>query len=151
VSPLRRIITTAAIVLAAVTVGASCSAQQVQAYFAVSGRDITTAQASQIADYLVIWDAQNRALLQYLAAVQASQVPNEANWDRVAACESGGNWAINTGNGYYGGLQFSLGTWRAYGGTGYPHQQSKATQVRIAENVRTQSSLGHWPVCGSRF
>jgi hypothetical protein len=150
-SPLRRIITIAALVLAAMSVGASCSAQQVQAYFSLSGRDITTAQASQIADYLAIWDAQNRALLQYLAAVQASEVPNEAAWDRVAACESGGNWSINTGNGYYGGLQFSLGTWQAYGGTGNPAQNSKAQQIRIAENVRTQSGLGHWPVCGSRF
>ena len=88
------------------SVAASCSAQQVQTYFSLSGRDITTTQASQIANYLTIWDAQNRALLQYLAAVQASSIPNEANWDRVAACESGGNWAINTGNGYYGGLQF---------------------------------------------
>ena len=43
-------------------------------------------------------------------------------WDQLAQCESGGNWAINTGNGYYGGLQFNLGTWQAYGGTGYPHE-----------------------------
>ncbi len=150
-SPLRRILSIAVVVLASMSVAASCSAQQVQTYFSLSGRDITTAQASQIANYLNIWDAQNRALLQYLAAVQASSIPNEANWDRVAACESGGNWAINTGNGYYGGLQFNLGTWRAYGGTGYPNQNSKAQQIRIAENVRTQSGLGHWPVCGSRF
>jgi hypothetical protein len=75
-------------------------------------------------------------------------IPYEANWDRVAGCESGGNWSINTGNGYYGGVQFSLGTWRAYGGSGYPHQQSKGTQIRIAERVRTQSGLGHWPRCG---
>ena len=47
-------------------------------------------------------------------------------WDRVAQCESGGNWSINTGNGYYGGLQFSLSTWRAFGGSGMPHQASKA-------------------------
>lgn len=150
-SPLRRILSIAVVVLASMSVAASCSAQQVQTYFSLSGRDITTTQASQIANYLNIWDAQNRALLQYLAAVQASSIPNEANWDRVAACESGGNWAINTGNGYYGGLQFNLGTWRAYGGTGYPNQNSKAQQIRIAENVRTQSGLGHWPVCGSRF
>ncbi len=150
-SPLRRILSIAVVVLASMSVAASCSAQQVQTYFSLSGRDITTTQASQIANYLNIWDAQNRALLQYLAAVQASSIPNEANWDRVAACESGGNWSINTGNGYYGGLQFSLSTWRAYGGTGYPNQNSKAQQIRIAENVRTQSGLGHWPVCGSRF
>lgn len=56
-------------------------------------------------------------------------------WDRLAQCESGGNWSINTGNGYYGGLQFSLGTWRAFGGSGYPHENSKAEQIRIAEKV----------------
>ena len=50
-------------------------------------------------------------------------------WDQLAQCEAGGNWAINTGNGYYGGLQFSLGTWRAYGGAGLPHQQSREYQI----------------------
>lgn len=150
-SPLRRFITVAALVVAAMTVSASCSAAQVQTWFAARGTPISDAKADQIAEYLTIWEAQNRALLAYLAAVQASSIPNEANWDRVAACESGGNWAINTGNGYYGGLQFSLSTWRAYGGAGYPNQQSKAEQIRVAERVRTQSGLGHWPVCGSRF
>ena len=150
-SPLRRIITIVALVLGTMTVAASCSTQQVQTWFAARGTPVSTAKASQIAQYLAIWDAQNRALLQYLAAVQAAQAPNESNWDRVAACESGGNLSINTGNGYYGGLQFSLGTWRAYGGTGYPHQNSKAAQIRVAERVRTQSGLHHWPVCGRRF
>ncbi len=56
-------------------------------------------------------------------------------WDQLAQCESGGNWAINTGNGYYGGLQFNLNTWRAYGGTGYPHQQ----QPRDADRDRDQA------------
>ena len=50
---------------------------------------------------------------------------DSVNWDAVAACESGGNWAINTGNGYYGGLQFTMGTWRANGGTGSPHNASR--------------------------
>ena len=50
---------------------------------------------------------------------------NAVNWDAVAACESGGNWAINTGNGYYGGLQFTMGTWRANGGSGSPHTASR--------------------------
>ena len=81
----------------------------------------------------------------------ANSIPNEANWDRVAHCESTGNWSINTGNGYYGGLQFSMSTWRAYGGIGYPHQNSKREQIIVAERVRTQSGLGHWPSCGSRF
>ena len=55
----------------------------------------------------------------------SSSTPSGSVWDRLAQCESGGNWSINTGNGYYGGLQFSLSTWRAYGGDGYPHQASR--------------------------
>jgi uncharacterized protein YabE (DUF348 family) len=74
-------------------------------------------------------------------------------WDRLAQCESGGNWAINTGNGYYGGLQFSLSTWRAYGGPGYPHQQSRATQIAIATKLRDANggSYGSWPACAAKL
>ncbi len=72
------------------------------------------------------------------------------NWDAVAQCESGGNWAINTGNGYYGGLQFTLGTWRSNGGTGSPHQASREEQIRVAENVLRSQGRGAWPVCGRR-
>lgn len=72
------------------------------------------------------------------------------NWDAVAACESGGNWSIATGNGYYGGLQFTMGTWRANGGSGSPHQASKAEQIRVAENVLRSQGIGAWPVCGRR-
>ncbi|MFF0814055.1 transglycosylase family protein [Rhodococcus sp. NPDC003318] len=70
------------------------------------------------------------------------------NWDGVAQCESGGNWAINTGNGYYGGLQFSQSTWQAYGGSGSAHNASKAEQIRVAENVLAGQGIGAWPVCG---
>jgi hypothetical protein len=68
------------------------------------------------------------------------------NWDAIAACESGGNWSINTGNGYYGGLQFTMGTWRANGGTGSPHLASREEQIRVASKM----SLSNWPVCGRR-
>jgi resuscitation-promoting factor RpfB len=71
-------------------------------------------------------------------------------WDRLAQCESGGNWQINTGNGYYGGLQFSLSTWRAYGGTGYPHHHSRETQIAVATRLRDASGgYGAWPHCSS--
>jgi nucleoid-associated protein YgaU len=70
-----------------------------------------------------------------------------STWDRVAACESSGNWHINTGNGYYGGLQFSLSTWRAYGGSGMPQDASKYEQIRIAEKVLGGQGWGAWPVC----
>jgi resuscitation-promoting factor RpfB len=73
-------------------------------------------------------------------------------WDQLAQCESGGNWAINTGNGYYGGLQFSLSTWRAYGGPGYPHQQSRETQIAIATKVRdANGGYGSWPHCSQQL
>lgn len=93
------------------------------------------------------YQRQARQLRRFLTP----RIPFEANWDRVAACESGGNWVINTGNGYYGGLQFSLSTWRGVGGQGYPHQNSKAEQIRRAEILRTGSGLHHWPVCGPRW
>ena len=72
------------------------------------------------------------------------------NWDAVARCESGGNWAINTGNGYYGGLQFTMGTWRANGGSGSPHRASRDEQIRVANNVLKSQGIGAWPVCGRR-
>ena len=69
-------------------------------------------------------------------------------WDRLAQCESGGNWAINTGNGYYGGLQFSLGTWQSYGGSGLPSNASRETQIAIATKLRNASGgYGAWPGC----
>jgi uncharacterized protein YabE (DUF348 family) len=75
-------------------------------------------------------------------------------WDRIAACESGGNWAANTGNGYYGGLQFDHGTWAAYGGTAYANNAngaSKAQQISIAEKVKAdRGGYGAWPVCGKK-
>ena len=73
-------------------------------------------------------------------------------WDKIAQCESGGNWAANTGNGYYGGLQFSLSTWQAYGGTGLPSDASRATQIAIAEKVRAANGgYSAWPVCGAGY
>jgi uncharacterized protein YabE (DUF348 family) len=71
-------------------------------------------------------------------------------WDALARCESGGNWATNTGNGYYGGLQFSIGTWQAYGGSGLPSQASRETQIAIATKVRDAAGgYGAWPACAA--
>ncbi|WPR65541.1 transglycosylase family protein [Glutamicibacter protophormiae] len=77
-----------------------------------------------------------------------------ANWAALAKCESGGNWSINTGNGYYGGLQFSASSWRAVGGTKYaplPHQATPAEQVAAAEKLRASGGWGHWPACSSKL
>lgn len=73
-------------------------------------------------------------------------------WDALAQCESGGNWAINTGNGYYGGLQFNIGTWQSYGGTGLPSQASRETQIAIATKLRDASGgYGAWPGCAAKL
>ncbi|OIN78068.1 resuscitation-promoting factor rpfE [Mycobacterium malmoense] len=72
------------------------------------------------------------------------------NWDAIAQCESGGNWGINTGNGYSGGLQFTSGTWHANGGSGSPASASREEQIRVAENVLHTQGIGAWPVCGRR-
>ncbi len=72
------------------------------------------------------------------------------DWDAIAQCESGGNWAINTGNGYYGGLQFTPGTWHANGGAGSAANASREEQIRVAENVLANQGIGAWPVCGRR-
>lgn len=72
-------------------------------------------------------------------------------WDQVARCESGGNWAANTGNGYYGGLQFSLGSWRAVGGSGYPSQASREEQISRAEMLKARQGWGAWPSCTAKL
>ncbi|MFJ3719189.1 transglycosylase family protein [Streptomyces sp. NPDC090057] len=86
-----------------------------------------------------------------LMAAGNASAATTSEWDAVAQCESGGNWSINTGNGYYGGLQFSASTWAAYGGTQYAgqaDQASKAQQIAVAEKVLAAQGKGAWPVCG---
>ncbi len=84
-------------------------------------------------------------------APAANYASGSGAWDRIAQCESGGNWAANTGNGYYGGLQFSLGTWQAYGGSGRPDQNSREQQIAVAERVRqAEGGYGAWPHCGKQ-
>ena len=72
---------------------------------------------------------------------------HEKLWNRIARCESGGNWHINTGNGYYGGLQFGLGTWRAYGGRDFaakPHKATRAEQITVANRVYRKAGTRPW-------
>ncbi|MER5705757.1 transglycosylase family protein [Micromonospora sp. NPDC002296] len=90
-----------------------------------------------------------------VVALAGPAAPAQAavNWDAVASCESGGNWHINTGNGYYGGLQFSQGTWAGYGGKRYAARADLATrseQIRIAEKVLDGQGIGAWPTCGKK-
>ncbi|MFF5013443.1 transglycosylase family protein [Streptomyces sp. NPDC001165] len=87
-----------------------------------------------------------------LMAAGNASAATASEWDKVAQCESGGNWSINTGNGYYGGLQFSASTWAAYGGTAYAARADLATkqqQITVAEKVLASQGKGAWPVCGT--
>lgn len=80
-----------------------------------------------------------------------SQAATDTEWDQVARCESSGNWSINTGNGYQGGLQFSPGTWSSHGGGQFApaaNMASREQQIAIAEQVLATQGKGAWPVCG---
>jgi uncharacterized protein YabE (DUF348 family) len=82
---------------------------------------------------------------------EAPSVASNSVWDKIAQCESGGNWHINTGNGYYGGLQFSAATWRSVGGPGLPHQHSRETQIKYAKILQARSGWGQWGCAHARF
>ncbi|WP_024794551.1 resuscitation-promoting factor [Tomitella biformata] len=89
-----------------------------------------------------------------VGTMEAAAVPNGSVWDSIAQCESTGNWAINTGNGYHGGLQFSPSTWSAYGGGKYAATANQATreqQIEIAEKVQAAQGWGAWPTCTSKL
>jgi resuscitation-promoting factor RpfA len=91
------------------------------------------------------------AVIGSLALAGQASAATDGEWDQVARCESGGNWAINTGNGYHGGLQFSSGTWASHGGGQYAPAANMATkeeQIAVAERVLASQGKGAWPVCG---
>src|ERR1700751_1714687 len=86
-----------------------------------------------------------------MALAGHASAATDEQWDAVAGCESGGNWGINTGNGYHGGLQFSQGTWAAHGGGEFATSANQATreqQIAFAERVLATQGRGPWPVCG---
>ena len=85
----------------------------------------------------------------FAVAGTANAAPDSA-WDKLAQCESGGNWKINTGNGYSGGLQFSASTWRAHGGKGSPHNASRAEQIAVAERTLAAQGWNAWPSCSRK-
>lgn len=89
------------------------------------------------------------ALAGFVLSIGNASADSGVNWDAVAQCESGGNWAANTGNGFYGGLQFKPATWAANGGVGAPDQASREEQIRVAENIVSKQGIGAWPTCGA--
>jgi hypothetical protein len=90
------------------------------------------------------------ALVGFVLSCGNASADSGVNWDAIAQCESGGNWAANTGNGFYGGLQFKQATWSANGGVGSPAGASREEQIRVAENVMQKQGLGAWPTCGKK-
>jgi hypothetical protein len=91
------------------------------------------------------------ALSAPLALVDTAEAAPASKWDRLAACESSGNWSINTGNGYSGGLQLSLSTWRAFGGRGVPHRASRSEQINVAERILRAQGWSAWPACSQKL
>jgi LysM repeat protein len=107
--------------------------------------------AVQAAAPVVTSQTQAVQISQPVAAV--APAAGQGVWDQIAQCESGGNWAINTGNGYSGGLQFSPGTWSAYGGEYAPSaaQASRDQQIAAAEKVLAAQGWGAWPACTAKL
>jgi resuscitation-promoting factor RpfA len=86
-----------------------------------------------------------------LALADTAEAGSGSRWDHLARCESSGNWSTNSGNGYYGGLQFSRSTWKAYGGAGMPHRASRAQQIKVAERVLRAQGWKAWPACSRKL
>ncbi|KRE89957.1 LysM peptidoglycan-binding domain-containing protein [Arthrobacter sp. Soil764] len=86
-----------------------------------------------------------------LSATAANAATPTSTWDALAQCESSGNWSINTGNGFSGGLQFTPSTWAAYGGTGSPENASREQQIAVAERVQASQGWGAWPSCAAQL
>jgi hypothetical protein len=121
--------------LAVIPLAASCTPEEIAQWQALHAADPEAAAA-------VVAPAPEPA---------AAPEPEYGVWDDMADCESGGDWSIATGNGYYGGLQFSLSSWRAVGGTGYPNEHSRAEQIDRAERLLDVQGWGAWPSCARQL
>lgn len=97
-------------------------------------------------------EVQESSATSYAVTIPAPSTSSGGSvWDALAQCESGGNWSINTGNGYYGGLQFSISSWNAVGGTGLPSDASREEQIARAEQLAASGGFGHWPSCSAQL
>jgi hypothetical protein len=123
---------------------------QVPAWMARAAHATAPARAPARAAAVSVPQADPPATAPVSTAAPASS--GGANWSAIAACESGGNWSASTGNGFYGGLQFSEQTWLAYGGGQYAssaNQATEAQQIAVAQRVLGGQGIGAWPVCGA--
>ncbi|WP_330166969.1 transglycosylase family protein [Streptomyces sp. HB2AG] len=118
---------------------------------ATKGRHHRSSRAARIAAFAGV--AGSAAAMPLVVAVSTASAADIPTWERVAKCESSGNWRTNTGNGYHGGLQFTPATWRAHGGTRYAPTADRATkeqQIVVAEKVLASQGPGAWGTCGAR-
>ena len=135
---MKRILTAAVAVAAGVAALSACTPEEAQLWQAWHAQDPAAAEA-------------------YLAQQQAAPAPAAPEsdvWDQIAQCESGGNWSINVGNGYYGGLQMLGSTWQAYGGAEFAPRADLATreqQIVVAERIKADVGYGAWPACSRRL
>ncbi|MEU6005843.1 transglycosylase family protein [Streptomyces sp. NPDC047453] len=116
--------------------------------FSSKGKHRRTSKTTRV---IALAGVAGAAVAAPLMAVGDASAATASEWDAVAQCESGGNWSINTGNGFYGGLQFTNSTWAGYGGTAYASRAdlaSKSQQIAVAEKVLAGQGKGAWPVCG---
>lgn len=118
----------------------------------VAASFINELQDEQIQQGDITW-AQTPTISKVIDTQTQTQADSSDNavWDKLAQLESGGNWNTNTGNGYYGGLQFSLPTWRAVGGSGLPSDASKEEQIMRAKILQARSGWGQWPACARQL
>lgn len=108
-------------------------------------------RVSKSARYAALGAIATTAVAIPLVTAGSASAASPSQWDTVARCESSGNWSVNTGNGFYGGLQFTQSTWAAYGGTSYAPRADmagKSAQISVAEKVLASQGKGAWPVCG---
>jgi hypothetical protein len=95
--------------------------------------------------------SRSRSLSPKRVRTVTKQLTSSGVWDRLVQCEASGNWSANTGNGFYGGLQFTLESWHEFGGTGMPYNASRETQIQIAKNIKAGQGWGAWPACSKRL
>ena len=108
----------------------------------------TPAPAEEVSAVTTSTQASNTASI---ASQPNATSSSSSIWYELAQCESGGNWSIDTGNGFYGGLQFTLSSWQSVGGVGYPNQASPAQQIAAAEQLQSMQGWGAWPVCSAKL
>lgn len=135
--PLRVLIVSVLAILAI----SACTPEQVHEVTRALGVEVTQEQAASLASY-VSRPPEVPAL---------AREATEASWALLRKCESGGNYATNTGNGYYGAYQFNATTWRSVGGSGLPHQAAPAEQDKRAKILFSRSGRGQWPICGRKL